>query len=58
MKKPRRVVLGSGTLQASLMTAWVECGSGVPNICIPIGEKGLQKEYRKKVRLVLEVLEP
>ena len=56
-KKLRRVVLVEGKLEASLLEAFVtESVSGNRNP-IRISEKDLQENYRKKVRLVLEVLE-
>lgn len=59
MKTPavERVVLGEGTLQASLLSAWIRGEDGWPNTPVSLPEPFLQKAYGKRVRLVLEVID-
>ena len=41
-KKARRVVVASGRLEASLLSAWIDCGLGVPKHPVLVPENELQ----------------
>ena len=54
--KPKRIVIASGTLKSSLLSAWIDCGKGVREQPLYLDEKVLMETYHKPVRLILEVM--